>query len=180
MTAGPLIVLLALSNATPAQEWTSYSGDVGGTRYSPLKQIDRQNVKNLRRAWTYHMGEVDRGGNATDRHHIVPFESTPLVVDGVLYFSPPSNRVVALDAERGQEIWQFDPQAGRGGQRQNRPPVWSQRRPAHGDVAGAPGVDGRPFARCDEARVHVKVPHPAWVRVWGGAKSECRVELNVA
>jgi len=118
MRAGLLIVLLALSSAASAQEWTSYGGDLGGTRYSPLKQIDRQNVKNLRRAWTYHMGEVDRGGNVTDRHHIAPFESTPLVVDGVLYFSTPSNRVVALDAERGQEIWQFDPQAGRSGPRE--------------------------------------------------------------
>jgi membrane-bound PQQ-dependent dehydrogenase (glucose/quinate/shikimate family) len=118
MTAGQLIVLLALSSAASAQEWTSYSGDVGGTRYSPLKQINRQNVKNLQRAWTYHTGEVDRGGNATDRHHIAPFESTPLAIDGVLYLSAPSNRVIALDAEKGQEIWQFDPQAGRSGQRE--------------------------------------------------------------
>jgi membrane-bound PQQ-dependent dehydrogenase (glucose/quinate/shikimate family) len=118
MTAGPLIVLLALSSAAPAQEWTSYGADVGGTRYSPLKQINRQNVKNLQRAWTYHMGEVDRGGNGTDPHHIAPFETTPLVIDGMLYLSTPSNRVIALDAERGQEIWQFDPQAGHSGQRE--------------------------------------------------------------
>ena len=58
------------------------------------------------------MGETDRGGNATDRHHVAPFESTPLVIDGVLFFSTPSNRVIALDAESGEEIWQFDPQAG--------------------------------------------------------------------
>jgi len=64
------------------------------------------------------MGEIDRGGNETDRHHIAPFESTPLMVDGVLYFSTPSNRVIALDAETGKEIWQFDPQAEPGGQRQ--------------------------------------------------------------
>ena len=64
------------------------------------------------------MGEVDRGGNETDRHHVAPFESTPIVIDGVLYFSTPSNRVIALDAESGQEIWQFDPQAGRAGPRQ--------------------------------------------------------------
>ena len=64
------------------------------------------------------MGEVDRRGNETDRHHIVPFESTPIVIDGVLYFSTPSNRVIALNAETGQEIWQFDPQAGRKGPRQ--------------------------------------------------------------
>jgi len=64
------------------------------------------------------MGEADRGGNETDRHQVAPFESTPLVIGGVLYFSTPSNRVIALDAETGKEIWQFDPQAGHAGQRQ--------------------------------------------------------------
>ena len=64
------------------------------------------------------MREVNRGGNETDRHNIAPFESTPIVIDGVLYFSTPSNRVIALDAETGQEVWQFDPQAGRTGPRQ--------------------------------------------------------------
>ena len=64
------------------------------------------------------MGEVDRGSNETDRHHIAPFESTPIMIDGALYFSTPSNRVIALDAETGKEIWRFDPQAGRAGPRQ--------------------------------------------------------------
>src|SRR5437667_5760677 len=112
------VFLLALSPVVCAQEWQFYGGDTGGTRSSPLKQINRQNIKSLKRAWTYHMGEGDRRGNETDRHHIVPFESTPIVIDGVLYFSTPSNRVIALDAETGQEIWQFDPQAGRAGPRQ--------------------------------------------------------------
>src|SRR5213080_1765845 len=113
-----ILLLLVLVPNVSAQECRFYAGDPGGTRSSPLKQINRQNVKNLKRAWTYHMGEVDRGGNETDRHHIAPFESTPIVIDGVLYFSTPSNRVIALDAETGQEIWQFDPQAGRTGPRQ--------------------------------------------------------------
>ncbi len=113
-----ILFLLALSPTASAQEWRFYGGDPGGTRSSPLKQINRQNVKNLKRAWTYHIGEVDRGGNETDRHHIAPFESTPIVIDGVLYFSTPSNRVIALDAESGREIWQFDPQAGRARSRQ--------------------------------------------------------------
>ena len=52
-----------------------------------------------------------RGANATDRHNIAPFESTPIVVDGVLYFSTPSNRVIALDAETGAEIWKYDPKS---------------------------------------------------------------------
>jgi membrane-bound PQQ-dependent dehydrogenase (glucose/quinate/shikimate family) len=95
-----------------AQEWRFYGGDAGGTRFSSLQQINRQNVGALKRAWTYHTGEKNRG-NETDRHHIAPFETTPVVVDGMLYLSTPSNRVVALDAETGKEIWQFDPQAGR-------------------------------------------------------------------
>src|SRR5437899_7757400 len=118
VAARQILLLLALVPTVSAQEWRFYGGDPGGTRSSPLKQINRQNVKNLKRAWTYHMGEVDRGGNETDRHHIAPFESTPIVIDGVLYFSTPSNRVIALDAESGREIWQFDPQAGRARSRQ--------------------------------------------------------------
>jgi quinoprotein glucose dehydrogenase len=109
--------MLALSPAISAQEWQFYGGDAGGTRSSPLKQINRQNVGRLRRAWTYHMGELDRENNETGRHHVVPFESTPIVIDGALYFSTPSNRVIALDAETGKEIWRFDPQAGRAGPR---------------------------------------------------------------
>src|ERR1700751_1011515 len=114
MAAKPTAVLLLLLTARHAcaQEWRSWGGDAGGTRFSALKQINRQNVGALMRAWTYHTGEVNRG-NETDRHRVAPFETTPLVVDGVLYVSTPSNRVIALSAETGKEIWQFDPQAGR-------------------------------------------------------------------
>jgi membrane-bound PQQ-dependent dehydrogenase (glucose/quinate/shikimate family) len=106
-----VLILLLVPCSGWAQEWRSYGSDPGGTRYSPLQQINRQNVSGLKRAWTYHTGEVNRQ-NETDRHQIAPFETTPLVVDGILYLSTPSNRVVALDAETGKEIWQFDPQAG--------------------------------------------------------------------
>ena len=107
-----LLILLLVSCGGWGQEWRFYGSDSGGTRFSPLQQINRQNVNALKRAWTYHTGEVNRQ-NETDRHQIAPFETTPLVVDGILYFSTPSNRVIALDAETGREIWQFDPQAGR-------------------------------------------------------------------
>lgn len=107
-----LVCLMLLSSGVSAQEWRFYGGDASGTRFSALQQINRTNVGRLQRAWTYHMGETDRGGNEKDRHHVAPFESTPLMVDGVLYVSTPSNRVIALDAENGKETWQFDPQAG--------------------------------------------------------------------
>ena len=112
-----LVCLLLLSSVVCAQEWRFYGGD-SGTRFSPLQQINRKNVAKLKRAWTYHMGEANRGGNETDRHQVAPFESTPLMVDDVLYFSTPSNRVIALEAESGEEIWEFDPQARHAGQRQ--------------------------------------------------------------
>jgi quinoprotein glucose dehydrogenase len=91
-------------------------------RFSPLNQISRTNVRQLQRAWTYHTGETDwdsikRGGR------IAAFESTPLMVDGVLYFTTPAGRAIALDGETGKEIWVFDPFAGAGGSRrtlQNR------------------------------------------------------------
>jgi membrane-bound PQQ-dependent dehydrogenase (glucose/quinate/shikimate family) len=105
-----VLILLLVPCGGWGQEWRSYGGDSGGTRFSPLRQINRQNVSALKRAWTYHTGEVNRQ-NETDRHQVAPFETTPLVVDGILYLSTPSNRVIALDGETGREIWQFDPQA---------------------------------------------------------------------
>src|SRR5262249_34278789 len=109
-----VIPLLALGQSSPPaahNEWRSYGADPGGMRYSSLKQINRSNVAQLQRAWTYHTGEtalgLDKAGS-----RVAAFQSTPLVVNGVLYLSTPSNRVMAIDAETGAELWQFDPQAG--------------------------------------------------------------------
>src|SRR5882724_375519 len=113
-----LIGLIALSSVTSAQEWRFYGGDAGGTRSFSSAQITPQNVAQLKPSWVYHTGEMQRQQHRTTRHRIPPFESTPLMVGDILYFSTPSNRVVALDAESGREIWQFDPQASRSGPRQ--------------------------------------------------------------
>lgn len=117
------VLTIHLAGGTHGQEWRYYGGDAGGTRHSALTQISRENVSRLKRVWTYHTGEVDRSTNTTDRHNVAPFESTPVVVDGVLYFSTPSNRVIALDAETGAEIWKYDPQAESG-----KPPHYYQHR----------------------------------------------------
>jgi quinoprotein glucose dehydrogenase len=108
-----LAIVCALASAAGAapREWRYYGGDAGGTRYSPLSQIDRSNVSKLERAWTYHTGELDLG-LATSAFRSA-FSCTPIVVDGVLYLSTPSSRVIALEAESGRELWVFDPQAGR-------------------------------------------------------------------
>src|SRR5262245_11299047 len=90
-------------------EWQSYGNDAGGTRYSPLAQIDRGNVGRLRVAWTYRTGET---GGASPWGFIA-FETTPLMVDGTLVLSTPYNRVIALDPETGTERWRYDPSVDR-------------------------------------------------------------------
>ena len=96
---------------TPASEWQFYGGNQAGSRYSALAQINRRTVARLQRAWVYHTGELDLGLQAAPFQ--ASFSCTPLVVDGVMYVSTPSSRVIALDAETGREIWKFDPQAGK-------------------------------------------------------------------
>lgn len=103
--------LNALTIAAQSTEWRYYGGDEQGTRYSPLKQINRDNVKSLKRAWTYHTGELGLGLPTAPFQ--ASFSCTPLVVNDVLYLSTPSSRVIALDAETGKEIWKFDPQANK-------------------------------------------------------------------
>jgi quinoprotein glucose dehydrogenase len=87
-------------------DWAYYGHDAGGTRYSPLKQINLENVAQLKVAWTYHIGDISDGKGVARRSG---FESTPILVDGTLYVTTPFNRVIALDPETGKERWTFDP-----------------------------------------------------------------------
>src|ERR1700752_3434191 len=86
-------------------DWPYYGGDAGGSRYSPLTQINKSNVTKLKVAWEYHTGDVSDG---SDNRRKSEFEATPIVADGTMYVSTPFNRVVALDPETGREKWSFD------------------------------------------------------------------------
>ena len=90
----------------PVAEWPAYGGDTGGSRYSPLTQITRDNVAHLDVAWTYRTGDVSDGRKTLRK---TSFQATPIMVDGTLYLSTPFNRVVALDPETGRERWSYDP-----------------------------------------------------------------------
>ena len=135
------------STASPAgadTEWRSYGHDPGGMRFSPLAQIDRGNVARLARAWTYHTGELEtRSDSASTRDVRRPpaFQTTPLVVDGVLYLSTAYQRVIALDAETGRERWTFDRTRGASG-----------RAPARRTAASRTGRGARPDG-AREARI---------------------------
>src|ERR1700739_1341375 len=87
-------------------DWPYYGGDAGGSRYSPLTQINKSNVAKLKVAWEYHTGDVSDG---SDHRRKSEFEAAPIVADGTMYVSTPFNRVVALDPETGREKWSFDP-----------------------------------------------------------------------
>ncbi len=95
-------------------DWPAYGGDAAGTRYSALTSVTPENVSRLQVAWTWNTGDVPVPGPM----HPVPgqdvragnFEVTPLVIGDTMYLSTPYNRVVALDAGTGREIWSYDPQ----------------------------------------------------------------------
>jgi quinohemoprotein ethanol dehydrogenase len=88
-----------LSNAAhEPDQWFTPGRDIAGTYYSPLADINDQNVDRLGFAWNYQLG-TRRG-----------LEATPVVVDGVMYTTGNWGRVYALDAARGRELWTYDPQ----------------------------------------------------------------------
>ncbi len=97
----------ALDTSGPTADWPHYGGSLGGLRWSPLTQIHAQNVGHLEPAWEYRHGDVSDG---SDGHTRTSFNVTPIVTGGLLYVCTAYNRVIALDAETGEERWAFDPE----------------------------------------------------------------------
>ena len=93
----PLTERSGVNTVNARADWPSYGNDLGGSRYSPLDQINRDNVRDLEVAWTYRTGV---GG---------AFKATPLQVGDLLYVCAGGNVIIALDADSGELAWQFDP-----------------------------------------------------------------------
>jgi quinoprotein glucose dehydrogenase len=87
-------------------DWPVYGHDLGGMRFSPLTQINRENVSKLKVAWVFHTGDISDGSGRPKRSGL---ETTPLLVDGILYLTSPFNRVFAVDPETGKQLWVYDP-----------------------------------------------------------------------
>src|ERR1700688_701218 len=96
----------ARSQTSGDTEWPNYGNDPGGMRYSPLSQVNRENVSKLKVAWIFHTGDVSDGSHDRKRSG---FEATPILVDGTLYLTTPFNQVIALDPETGKQKWSYDP-----------------------------------------------------------------------
>jgi quinoprotein glucose dehydrogenase len=104
---GVAIATMAGRAADKNRDWPAYAGDKGSTKYSPLDQIDKDNIKNLKIAWR-------RSGMPEELRETYPntqapanYQHTPLMVDGVLYMSTAVGAITALDPATGKTIW-FD------------------------------------------------------------------------
>src|SRR5687767_3439137 len=87
-----------LADETDARNWPSYGRTYNETHFSPLTQINRDTVGQLRLAWSVDLG----AGTAL---------STPLAVDGIVYVASGYSVVHAVEAARGRVLWKFDPEA---------------------------------------------------------------------
>ena len=102
-TAAAVVTSLSFAQTRPHEntkmrrDWPVYGGNSEGNRYSPLSQINRSNVSKLQVAWTFDSNEVGS------------IETSPIIVENVLYTYTPSKAVVALDAATGVVLWKFDP-----------------------------------------------------------------------
>jgi quinoprotein glucose dehydrogenase len=86
----------AANSSAERRDWPAYGGAPENTHYSSLAQINRANVKELQVAWSFDTGE--KGG----------LQTSPIIVDGVLYGITPTQKVFALDAASGKLLWKFD------------------------------------------------------------------------
>src|SRR5262245_4415945 len=83
-------------DGSTGQNWPHYLGSQSGWRHSSLNQISNANVKRLAPVWTFQTGDYEGG-----------LQSTPIVIDGVMYLGTSRNRVFALNAATGALLWQY-------------------------------------------------------------------------
>jgi len=103
--AGICGATLATQALAQSADWPAYGGDQGGTRYSTLTQIDRQNVTQLQEVW---------------RLDVAPFamQTQPIIIDGTMYAFSPDGNALAINAATGEQKWAFKlAQTPRGGGR---------------------------------------------------------------
>lgn len=106
----------ALGGNVPAGEWHQYGRTPFGQRYSPLDQINTDNVSTLKVAWQYQTGDVKKPDDVGE----TTYQVTPLKVGDTLYMCTPHNIAIALDAASGKEKWRYDSNPGMNPDRQHQ------------------------------------------------------------
>jgi len=104
----------AEKSPSTAAQWMSYGGDKASSKYSPIDQISADNFSRLQVAWTWRSAEEEITKANPDLKTWV-WESTPLMVNGVLYVSTSLSQVAAIDAATGNTLWVYDPETWKNG-----------------------------------------------------------------
>ncbi len=117
-------LLLSLTCSLPAAaqrvDWPTTSGDPGAMRYSPLVDINRDNVSRLKVAWRWNTGEKGIPASAGQMAaRPGSFQASPIVIGDTMYVSTGYAAVAALRAATGEQLWKFDPEIWRAGQPSN-------------------------------------------------------------
>lgn len=104
-----ILVLVGCSITTmqTGKDWPVYGGNKAGNRYSPLTQINSDNVRNLEVAWMYNAAETPNPNEPNQRPKAI--QCQPIVVNGILYGTTPELKLFAINAGTGQQIWKFEP-----------------------------------------------------------------------
>lgn len=118
LITGLLVTSISAQMKNANGEWRYYGGDSGSTKYSPLDQINKDNVANLKVAWTWDSPDLLL---QKENRMLMSFahEATPLMVGGTLYTSTSLSQVAAIDAQTGETIWVFNPEAHKTGRPTN-------------------------------------------------------------
>jgi alcohol dehydrogenase (cytochrome c) len=98
IATGTAIAEAPLPGTEDPNNWPQYNRTFNGWRYSPLDQINKTNVYNLKVAWIHQGVDITHG-----------IQETPIVIDGVIYSITAGNRVAALDGKTGKDIWRYQP-----------------------------------------------------------------------
>src|SRR5688572_26450551 len=164
-----IIILIATSlGCTPSQdhliadetntsEWLAYGRTHSEQRFTPLMDIDTTTVSQLKVDWYL------------DLPNDVALVSTPLVVDGILYFTGTMNRVRAVDATNGKMIWEFDPEVAK--HVKDRKPGWTQSR-------GLSYYNGKIFLATWEGRL-IAVDAKTGKQLWSTLTIESGKKMNI-
>ena len=105
-----LFTIVRCDQGEKQRTWAVYKADPESTSSSPLSEINRENVKNLKLAWTFYPNDE------RSKTRLMNSECNPIIIDGVMYATSARHRLYAIEASTGKQIWSYDPfDGGEGG-----------------------------------------------------------------
>ena len=99
-----LLVFIILTGChNEERTWSTYKADAASSSYSALKEINKQNVHQLKLSWTFSPDDAVEGSRFASS------QCNPIVIDGIMYVASARHRIYAINASNGKLVWSFDP-----------------------------------------------------------------------